>query len=67
MDQFKQIIVIGCMAFSDTKRLVHVIGHVGMEQPLSSCALVVFCTMNTLILAIGPKMLKDAKNIVSTV
>lgn len=65
MDHCKQIIVIGCMEFSDMRHHVHVIGHAGMELLPNNCVLVDFCTMNMLIHVIGLKMLMDAKNIVS--
>lgn len=64
MDQCKQTIVIGCMAFSDMKHHVHAIGHAGTELLPSNCVLVDCCTMSMLIHVIGPKMLMDAKNIV---
>lgn len=65
MDQCKPITAIGCMEFSGMKHHVRVIGPAGMERPPNNCALVVFCTTNMLIHAIGPKMLTVAKNIVS--
>lgn len=67
MGQPKRIIAIGCTEFSGMKHHVRVIGPAGMEQPLSSYALVDFCTMNMLTHAIGPKMSKDAKNTVSKI
>lgn len=65
MDQCKQIIAIGCMAYLGMKHHVRVIGPAGMELPQSNCALVDFCTMNMLIHVIGPKMWKGVKSIVS--
>lgn len=67
MDQCKQIIAIGCMAFSGMKHRVHVIGLAGMELLPNNCALVDFCTMNMLIRVIGLRMLTVAKSIVSKI
>lgn len=39
MVQFPMSIVTGCMESLDMKLLVRDTGHVGMEPPLSSCAL----------------------------
>lgn len=57
----------GCMVFSVMKHLALDTGHVGTEQPPNSFALEDFCTTKMLIVAIGPRMLMDAKNIVSFV
>lgn len=65
MGQCKRITAIGCTVFSVTKPHAHAIGLAGMERLLSSCVLEVFCTMKMPIRVIGPKMLMDAKNIVS--
>ena len=64
MDQYQRNIVIGCMAFLVTKHLAPDIGHVGMEQPLNNYALAVYCTMKTLTVVTGLRMLTDVKSIV---
>lgn len=65
MGPFKSITVTGCTESLDMRLLAHVTGLVGMERLPNNYVLVVFFTMNTLIHATGPRMLKDAKSIVS--
>ena len=65
MDQFQLNIVIGCMVFLAMKRHAPGIGHVGMVQLQNNCVSVDYYTMKMLTAVIGPRMLKDAKSIVS--
>lgn len=66
MDRCKQTIVIGCMVFLAMKHRAHVIGPAGMALQPNNFALVACSTMKMLIHAIGPRMWRDVKNIVST-
>lgn len=65
MVQYQRNIVIGCMVYLVTKHHVHVIGPVGMVLQLNNYVLVAYYIMKMHTVVIGPKMLKDVKNIVS--
>lgn len=58
-------IAIGFTESSDMKHPAPDIGRVGTELPLNNFALAACCTTSKLTAVTGPRMLKDAKSIVS--